>query len=530
MSADSTEGDARRPLLSEALHLLSAPAPLQRAPTRFFSNVYADIVSEDGDLAGAVGIAPRKAASVDAAPTDAPRRTLSALGVAIVCFAFIAGGPFGIEGAVGAAGPLPTFLMLVIAAFTWSLPQALVATELATMMPSNAGFIEWVLRGCGPILGFVNAWSTVFAMVTNIPLFTLIIADAIARLVPSLTVMQLYGIQIGALVLGVVINVIGTQAVERVSGVMILLAQSPFVIIPLLALSRRQRFDWVDLTETSPQWTSTLAVSLSTILWNTQGFNAIGNIAGEVIKPERDIPRGVALAAVAVTLNYVIPLLVTVPLSWLATSTGDDDGSTVWYGWDAGHFVSIANGSNPILGDWAAVCAVFSCMNNLISQIALGSRSLQAVVRARMAPDRLGFIGDNATIFKTPVPATLLLAAVSSGIMLLSFDYVVTIELLFLLIGLILQFVAFLLLKYRAPDAERPYTVPGGLVGAWAVAIPLFALCAVVLGSNLVNLDTLESAGIVVAILIVLIGMGVYWKRHVFTPKILDEMAANAVS
>lgn len=354
-------------------------------------------------------------------------------------------------------------------------------------------------------------------------MFTLVIVASVERRVPGLSTAASLGIQLGALALGVGINVVGTAAVERVSGLLILLVQSPFVLIPIAAARRfgPGAFAWRRDGDAAADWASTLAVSLSTILWNCQGFNAIGNIAGEVVDPARDIPRGLTLAAAAVTLNYVLPLLVTVPL----TATSSEFDSDGWGGWDAGHFVSIALGAGPLVGDWAAACAVLSCLLNLISQIALGSRSLQAVVRARMVPDALGGLGANATRFQTPVPAIFALAAASSGAMLLSFDRLVTVELLFLLAGLVLQFAAFLRLKYTEPDAPRPFAVPGGRAGAWAAALPLFALCALVLGTNVSSADSISSAVFVAAVLALLTAVGATWARYVFKPKLLEELA-----
>lgn len=55
-----------------------------------------------------------------------------------------AGGPFGIEEAVGAAGPLPVFISLFVLGFFWALPQALMTAELSTIYPENGGYIVWV--------------------------------------------------------------------------------------------------------------------------------------------------------------------------------------------------------------------------------------------------------------------------------------------------------------------------------------------------------------------------------------------------
>jgi hypothetical protein len=61
---------------------------------------------------------------------DDKKRTLGAFAVAIVSFAAVAGGPYGIEAAIGAAGALPVLLGSCILAVLWSATQALMTAEL----------------------------------------------------------------------------------------------------------------------------------------------------------------------------------------------------------------------------------------------------------------------------------------------------------------------------------------------------------------------------------------------------------------
>jgi amino acid transporter len=353
----------------------------------------------------------------------------------------------------------------------------------------------------------------------NVPLFTLLIALSIQNAAPSLSDNELYGVQCGALAIGIAVNIIGTEAIEKVSGALILLAQTPFVVMPVLvALDNGRtlaRADWPALAQRSPTLSSSFAVSVSVILWNMQGFNAIGNVAGEVRNPKRDIPVGVFLAAIAITLNYIWPILVTFPLA-----PDIDD-------WDTGYFVVLAGNINKTLGYWAVFCCVASSMNNLISQIALGARALQAVIRARMAPDCFAFLGENATRFRTPVPAILASSLVVLGVMRLPFDSIVTVELLMFVPGISLQFAAFMMLRYQSPQAKRPYAVPFGFVGAWAVTLTFAALLAFLVYANLSEGDSVVGAVSVIVFTLVLIVMGKWWARTADCAAILECLSQD---
>jgi hypothetical protein len=55
----------------------------------------------------------------------------------LIAFFCTCGGPFGIESAVMAAGPMYTAIGCVVVVLCWCLPQALMAAELSMMMNSN---------------------------------------------------------------------------------------------------------------------------------------------------------------------------------------------------------------------------------------------------------------------------------------------------------------------------------------------------------------------------------------------------------
>lgn len=93
---------------------------------------------------------PDKTLSGSAVAEPNSARRMGAFGVAILSFAAVAGGPYGIEAAVGAAGPLPVIVGCIVLAFAWSATQCLVSAELASMYPCNGGAITWGVKGLGP--------------------------------------------------------------------------------------------------------------------------------------------------------------------------------------------------------------------------------------------------------------------------------------------------------------------------------------------------------------------------------------------
>jgi hypothetical protein len=99
------------------------------------------ILMADAATGSSEGSSPPTMSGTHAPPHSgpAPERTLDTIGVAVVTFAAVTGGAFGIETAVGAAGALPTLLGLLFVGCAWSLPQALMTAELGALFASNGG-------------------------------------------------------------------------------------------------------------------------------------------------------------------------------------------------------------------------------------------------------------------------------------------------------------------------------------------------------------------------------------------------------
>src|SRR5207245_9021500 len=61
-----------------------------------------------------------------------------------VMFFTVSGGPFGLEGLVGSVGPGVAVLLLVATPLVYSVPEALLIGELASMVPVEGGYYQWL--------------------------------------------------------------------------------------------------------------------------------------------------------------------------------------------------------------------------------------------------------------------------------------------------------------------------------------------------------------------------------------------------
>jgi amino acid transporter len=440
--------------------------------------------------------------SIKTSPVYPSVGTLGTVGVCVVAFASIAGGPYGIEVAVGVAGALPTLLGLVATALIWSAPQALVTAELSSTFPSNAGYVAWVLHGLGPVAGFVNAWSMIIAQSLNIPLYPVLIADYMLQIIPTLSDGDLWAIKLSCMIFAVILNIRGVQAVETASLIMVLLVQTPFIIMPFMFASKYggDKFAWKELGKSDLDLAGgEFSVFASTLCWNMQGWVTLGSLAAEVKNVKRNYPIGLLIAVTLVAINYLYPVLVGIAMS--------PDPSV----WETGYFVTLAQSINPNLGTYALVMAAFSSMSNLVPQLTTSARALCAAARLGIVPIPL-LAKAHVTQFKTPVPAIIAVAIISSVCMAFDFNILVVIQLLFSGVGLALQFAAFLRLKHYEPKLVRPYEVPYGIIGAWLICIPFFALLGLVAISAAIETPSL--AGAAAGMSLILIAGGYAWVRY----------------
>src|SRR6266704_5946846 len=83
-----------------------------------------------------------------------------------VMFFTVSGGPFGLEGLVGSVGPGAAVLLLVATPLIFSVPETLLIGELASMLPVEGGYYQWVKRAFGRFWGFWNGWlSWVYSLI-----------------------------------------------------------------------------------------------------------------------------------------------------------------------------------------------------------------------------------------------------------------------------------------------------------------------------------------------------------------------------
>ncbi len=387
-------------------------------------------------------------------------------------YLMVAGGPYGLEAIVGRAGYSGAILILLLTPLLWSLPTALMVSELSSALPESGGYYAWVKRALGPFWGFQEAWLSLLASVFDMAIYPTLFTLYLARLCPALGEGRM-PIIAGGLVIAVctAVNLRGAGAVGMSSVFFTLALLSPFAVVVWKA-------SWLSAAPVRDANAGGLDLlgGILIAMWNYMGWDNSSTVAAEVERPERTYPLAMTVAVALVALTYVLPILAVRHLGIASAE------------WSTGSWARVARAvAGPWLEAGIIVGGMLSALGMLNALILSYTRIPPALAQDGYLPAI--FARRNA---RTGAPTvSIIVCAVAWGLALnLGFERLIELDLLLYGLSLILEFVALLVLRLREPGLPRPYRVPGGLAGAALLGVApttLFVLALIRNGNERVG-------------------------------------------
>jgi amino acid transporter len=387
-----------------------------------------------------------------------PRRTLGLTNLVALTFFCVAGGAYGFEDAVGAAGPMVALLALMVLPWLWSYPTALMTAELSTAMPEDGGYVIWVERAFGRFWGFQEGWWSWLCSFADNALYPVMFVDYLSYLRGDMPPLE--RVIIGVVLIAAIswLNIRGTRLVGISSVIFAALVLAPFTVMVVLGAPQMHAASWL-ARGGKGNW----ALLLSIVLWNTSGWDNAGTCAGEVEKPSKTYPAAMAAAVVLVTVAYLLPVGVGV---------GVDQN---WEQWEEGYFPKVAAAiGGDWLGAWLMVGGLVSAVGLLSALLCTSSRVPYAMAERGMLPAPLKKLHRRHA---TPWVSILVNAAGVAVLIPFSFQELIQVDMFLYAAALILEFAALVWLRFKAPDMQRPYRIPFGINGVIALSVPPVLLC-----------------------------------------------------
>ncbi|HXF75443.1 MAG TPA: APC family permease [Methylomirabilota bacterium] len=386
------------------------------------------------------------------------RRELNFSSLVALTFFCVAGGAYGLEDALGAAGPSIVLLGILILPWLWSLPTALMTAELSTAMPEDGGYVVWVNKAFGRFWGFQEGWLSWLCSFVDSALYPVMFVDYLAYLRGDMDPLERWLIGIALIGAMTWLNIRGIRLVGFASVLFSLIVLAPFAVMVIAGAPQVQASNWVLRADTI-DW----ALLTSVLLWNTSGWDNAGCCAAEVKEPHRVYPRAMIVTVLLVTIVYLLPI---------AVGAGIDAD---WTQWKEGYFPKIASQlGGAWLGSWLTLAALISAAGMLNALLCTSARIPYAMAKRGMLPQALGRLHRQ---YATPWVAIVVNSIGVSLLIPFSFQELIEVDMFLYAAALILEFAALIWLRIKAPELPRPFRIPFGTAGVVALSIPPVALC-----------------------------------------------------
>src|SRR5512140_1973605 len=158
-------------------------------------------------------------------------RGIGTLGLVFVLFFSTSGGPYTTETLIHSVGPGLGLLILALVPLVWSVPEALIVGELASMLPEEGGYYRWVDRAFGRFWAFQNGWWTWLYSLVDMAIYPVLFNQYLAFFFPGLGHGAQWAIALGVIWGATAINLRGALPVGRVSVVLGLTIVVAFTVL-----------------------------------------------------------------------------------------------------------------------------------------------------------------------------------------------------------------------------------------------------------------------------------------------------------
>ncbi|MCU1252253.1 MAG: amino acid permease-associated region [Edaphobacter sp.] len=376
----------------------------------------------------------------------------------------VSGGPYGLEDIIGKAGYGRALLLLALMPLVWSLPTSLMVGELASALPEEGGYYCWVRRALGAFWGFQEAWLSMAASVFDMAIYPVIFVTYLGRLEPAWTAgSRGTWWALAVVVLCAAWNLRGASAVGEGSVGLFCLLLSPFVVLTGVGLWKglighygQGNFEGSSSWLKAPAAGADFAGAVSVTLWNYMGWDNASTVAQEVQAPQRNYPRAMLTAAGLVALTYLLPLAAVA----LAGIPAEQFSTGAW-----------ADAAREVVGPWLALCVVLGGTINGFGMFNALMMSYTRVPYALAEEGLLPKVVGRRTQAGVPWVSVVLCSVAWALALGMSFERLISIDLVLYGGALGLEFVALVVLRVKEPDLVRPFRVPGGLWGAVGMGV-----------------------------------------------------------
>ncbi|MBC1559990.1 amino acid permease [Listeria booriae] len=373
----------------------------------------------------------------------------------------------------------------------------LTAAELSAAIPQTGGMMIYLQKTYGKLTAYLLGWAqTVIYFPANIAALSIIFATQVANLFQTSDDI-IVPVAIAAAAFVMLMNFIGAKVAGSFQAITTICKLIPLILIIVFGLFHQGdvAFRLFPISVEEHPFLTSLGSGLVATMFAYDGWIHVGNIAGEMKNPKKDLPKAIVFGLTGVMLVYLlinIAYLFVMPAASLAaTATPASDVASVIFGSIGGKLITIG-----------ILISVFGTINGYTMT---GIRIPYAMALDNQLPFSNWFqkLGKKSSV---PYNGGIIILIISV-IMIFTGGFNQLTDMLIFVIWIFytLTFIAVFVLRKREPELKRPYKVPLYPV------IPIIAIC----GGVFIVLNTLYTqplnAGIGLGL--TLIGLPIYFYK-----------------
>ncbi|MBU3130063.1 amino acid permease [Clostridium tagluense] len=373
-----------------------------------------------------------------------------------------------------------------------TMASALTIAEIAAAIPKTGGVFIYLKELYGEKVAFLFGWvQTVIYVPGAAAALAIVLATQATNFVPMNSIQQkLFAILM--LFIITTANVISTKLGSKIQFVATIAKLIPIFIIIALGLIKGTAHSFSLPVGNAAAGAGFGAAMLGT-LWAYDGWVGVGNIAGELKNPKKDIPKSIIFGLVVIIIVYVLfnlAIINIVPITAVISSNKvASDAATVLFGKSGSLFITAG-----------ILISIFGTLNGYLMT---GVRIPFAMAQDKLLPfDK--FIGKVNEKYQTPLNAFVFEVVIAclyvfSG----SFDKLTNLVTFVLWIFFTMAVAGIFILRTKHKDLDRPYKVP---------LYPIIPLIGII-GGIYILISTLmtDTSNALTGLAITLIGLPVYW-------------------
>lgn len=389
---------------------------------------------------------------VNAAPQD-QKRSLSTLLLTGLMYTFTISGAYGIEESVKGGGALLTVVSILVIPVIMGAPTALVVAELASAVPSNAGFLMWIKLSFHRAVYLTMTILSVIYIATDNALYPTLFSENVCTAIGCSTTKAIL-FRLGMLAFTFVLNIFGVEAVGVASVVLTILTVLPFVLMFLIQqLSTGFYVNWPAMAYV-PTGSISWPTFIATASWCLSGLEQAGSVVEDVKEPQRTIIGSLIPLMGLAFITYIPPIITGASVTHEQIDLSE---------WTTGYWVQVAY---EVGGNWLEVVTVtgsiLSAFGLTLSALCTTTRLLAGVALTDAFPGKISeWLSYRSARYGT-YPWTLTFNTVITALLSLvpSFSALVQLDQCLYGIRVIVMFIAFYQIRYLYPHLNRPFHIP----------------------------------------------------------------------